>query len=430
VFSRTLLKSVVSYVLLVTGAATAGVAAEPTSGDPPAGLVSLAEARERALAANPEIQALAAQVQAAEGAHRQARAFANPELVIEVEDFGGNLPAEAATQRTFSLSQSLEWFGRRSARVAAADLARQVSVLDLERKRRDIIAEVDRRFSLVLGAQERAAIAGENARTAHEVTEAVAALVAAGEVSPIEEARAQGDEALAVIDHASAERDVDLERLELARLWGEAQRAPAGVRGELAGTAMLPELEGALAALGELPDLTRWDAEVARQESLHTVARRQWLPDLGLSVGARSYGGSDNHAYVAGLTLPIPLFTQFAGARAETSARLEQVKQERRAEDARLRVALLAAHQTLARAIDEAQHLRDGVLPRALTVFEALSEGYRRGKFRLLDLLEARRTLAQTRLRYVDALVRLNTADADLRRLAPTTASENGNGAR
>jgi outer membrane protein, heavy metal efflux system len=429
VSSRTALRLVVSFLVLAAMTATAGAAAEPAPVDPPSSLVTLDEARERAFAANPEIQALAAQVQAAEGAYRQARAFANPELVIEAEDFGGNLPAEAPTQRTFSLSQSFEWFGRRSARTGAADLARQVAALDLERKRRDIVAEVDRRFSLVLGAQERAAIAGENARTAREVTQAVAALVAAGEVSPIEEARAQADEALADIDHANAARDVDLARRELARLWGDALRSAAGARGRLAETATLPELEGALAAVAELPDLTRWDVEVARQESLHTVAQRQSLPDLALSVGTRSYGGSGGHAYVAGLTLPIPLLTQFAGARAEASARLEQVKQERRAEDARVRVALLAAHETLAQAIDEAQRLRVNVLPKALTIYEALNEGYRRGKFGLLDLLEARRTLAQTRLRYVEALVRLNTADADLRRLAPAPAGANGSGA-
>ena len=94
----------------------------------------------------------------------------------------------------------------------------------------------------------------------------------------------------------------------------------------------------------------------------------------------------------------------------------QQAKHDRRADEVRIRVELLTAYETLSRAVDEARALRDEVLPRASTVYEALNEGYRRGKFRLLDLLEARRTLAHTRLRYVDALVRLSIADADLRR--------------
>jgi len=420
---------VVCCCLIVAGHATVSLAADSAPVAAPVAFVTLVEVREKALATNPELQALAAQVQAAAGAYRQARAFANPELVIEAEDFGGTLPADATSQETFSISQSIEWFGKRSARVAAADLAQKVAASDIERKRRDIVTEVDRRFAVVLGAQERAAIAEENSRTAHEVTQAVSALVAAGEVSPIEEARAQADEALASIDHANAQRDVDLARRELAQLWGEAQPSLIGGDGRLAETATVPDVDLALAAIAALPDLTRWDAEAARLDSLHTLARRQVFPDLALSVGTRFYGGSGDHAYVAGLALPIPLLTQFAGARAEASARVEQVKHEKRAEETRIRVALLSAHQTLSRAIDEAQRLRDEVLPRAFTVYEALNEGYRRGKFRLLDLLEARRILAQTRLRYVDALVRLNVADADLRRLVPTTAPI-GNGAQ
>lgn len=390
---------------------------DSASDNPSAATLTLADARQRALSVSPELQGLAAQVQAAEGAYRQARAFANPDLVLEAEDFGGSGTLDVTSQRTFSISQSIEWFGKRSARVHAAQLARNVSVRDLARGRRDILAEVDRKFATLLGAQERAAIAKQNAQTAHEVTQAVSALVAAGEVSPIEEARAQGDEALASIDLANALRDVDLARRALAQLWGEDAPSFAAAAGTLTLTATVPDRETALAAIASLPDLTRWDAEAARQASLVTLARRQALPDLTLSVGTRSYSGSSERAYVAGVALPIPLFTQFAGARAEASARQQQVKHDRRAEEARVAVAFLSAHETLSWAIDEARALRDEVLPRALNVYEALNEGYRRGKFRLLDLLEARRTLAQTRLRYVDALVRLNIADADLRRL-------------
>ncbi|MBI4917710.1 MAG: TolC family protein, partial [Acidobacteria bacterium] len=372
-----------------------------------------------ALAANPELRALAAQVVAAAGAYRQSGAVANPELVVESEDFGSDRPSDVASQRTISLSQAIEWPGKRSARRQAAGLARDVAANDLERARRDVLAEVDRAFATLLGAQQRLAITAENARTAREVSAAVAALVVAGESSPIEESRAQGDEALAAIDQASAERDVDLARHGLAALWGEEQPSSIVAAGELAHEVTLPAREQALAALAALPDLRRWDLERSRHESLLTLAARQTLPDLAVSVGTRSYGGSDGRAWVVGIAVPLPLFSRFAGARAEASARLEQVKQERRAEEVRLAVAFLAAHETLARATAEVRTLRDDVVPRAIAVYDALNEGYRRGKFRLLDLLEARRSLAASRLRYLDALVRMNAAEADLQRLIP-----------
>ncbi|MDD5564956.1 MAG: TolC family protein [Thermoanaerobaculaceae bacterium] len=385
----------------------------------PASTLTLAGARQQALSTSPDLQALNARVQAAEGAARQARAFANPELALETEDFGGDKTLGVTPQNTVSLSQGIEWFGKRSARVEAAQHGSEVAVRDLARGRRDLLADVDRAFTALLGAQDRAAIAEQNAETAREVTRAVSSLVAAGEVSPVEEARAQGDEALAAIDLENSRRDLDLARRELTRLWGEDSPPSFAAAGTLAASAVLPDRDTAMVGLASLPDLTRWDAEVARQTSLVEFARKQVLPDLKLSVGTRSYSGLSGRAYAAGLAIPIPLATQYAGAKAEASAHQEQIKLDRRAEEVRIRVRFLAAHETLSRAISEARALRDEVLPRAARVYEALNEGYRRGKFRLLDLLEARRTLAQTRLRYVDALVRLNTADADLRRLLP-----------
>lgn len=381
--------------------------------------LTLSQARELALAANPELAALAAEVAAAAGASLQAGAFSNPELTVESEDFGGDRPAEVRAQHTLSISQGLEWPGKRAARRRAAELAGDVASFDLERGRRDLLAEVDRTFAVLLGAQERLAITGENARTAREVTAAVSALVEAGEVSPIEEARAQGDEALAAIDLANAERDVDLARRALAVLWAEEQPEQFAAEGDLSAAVKLPDRAATLDALAGLPDLARWDAETARAATLLDLARRQALPDFTASLGARTYSGLNGNAFVAGLALPLPLLTQYAGARAEASARLEQAKHDRRAAETQVARAFLAAHETLSRAIGEADSLRREVLPRAEQVYEALNEGYRRGKFRLVDLLDARRTLAQARLRHVEALTRLNVAAADLQRLLP-----------
>lgn len=412
-------------ILAVRQAHGGGLPPDTLPAPNPDASLTLAEARGNALAASPALQALEAQLRAADGASRQARAFVNPDLLFEAEDFGGDASLPVTPQRTFSLSQSIEWFGKRSARIAATERGRDVVARDLARGRRDLLAEVDRRFAALLGAQERLSIAEQNAETALEVTRAVTSLVEAGEASPVEAARAESDEALTSIDLANARRDLDLARRNLTSLWGDVAPTFPAAAGSLATTAPLPDRDLALAGLAELPDLTRWDAEIARQASLVTYAKRLALPDLTLSVGTRSLSGLTGRTWVAGLALPIPLFTQFAGARAEAGARQQQAAFERNAEDVRVRTELVAAYTTLSRAIEEARAIREQVLPRAEKVYDALNEGYRRGKFRLLDLLEARRTLAQTRLRYVEALVRLNLASADLQRLMPDPANDN-----
>ncbi len=393
-------------------------------------VLTLEEARERALAASPDLAAAAAHARALEGALRQAGALPNPDLSFEAEDFGGNLPPETVSQRTLALSERIEWFGKRSVRLDAAREERNVAARDLDRRRLDLLLEVNRRFAMLLGAQERLGIAEENAGTAREVRRAVAALVSAGEASPIEEARAEGDEVLAAIERENASRDVALAARALGQLWGDASPSYARASGRLDGGAALPDRDAALAALARLPDQARWEAEVSRALAAETLARRQALPDITLSAGTRSFPGTGLQTWVAGVSIPVPILSTYSGARAEATARREQARAEGRAEASRLRTAWLAAEESLRRAVEEVRLLRDRVLPNARQVYEALNEGYRRGKFRLLDLLEARRSLAAARLREIDALTRLSIATAEVRRLTPDPSGPQQGAAR
>ncbi len=52
--------------------------------------------------------------------------------------------------------------------------------------------------------------------------------------------------------------------------------------------------------------------------------------------------------------------------------------------------------------------------PNFRQVYDSVEEGYRRGKFRLLELLDARRTLTVAVLRRNDALVAAGLAAAEL----------------
>ncbi len=80
--------------------------------------------------------------------------------------------------------------------------------------------------------------------------------------------------------------------------------------------------------------------------------------------------------------------------------------------------ALLAdAYAALASAHDEATILRTDALPGAQQTFEAVTEGYRLGRFGLLDVLDAQRTLIAVGGQYVRALAEYHKAVAEVERL-------------
>jgi outer membrane protein, heavy metal efflux system len=113
--------------------------------------------------------------------------------------------------------------------------------------------------------------------------------------------------------------------------------------------------------------------------------------------------------------VPLPVLHRNQGAILEAQYRLAKAE-ERRAAVVRVRAALGAAYATLTAAFTEVTTLQQEVLPGAHRVFEATSEGYRQGKFSLLDVLDAQRTLFEARGRYIEALATYHKAVIEVER--------------
>ena len=380
--------------------------------------LTLSQAKEIALRDNPALRAADSQYRASEGAARQAASFQNPSLELRKEDFGSSPPYEqVAPQESLSFTQTVRTAGKRSSEKEAARWASRATSEDFQRLTLDLLADVERGFAELLGAQERVRLSIENLETASQVAAAVSAMVEAGEVSPIEQARAGNEKDLAEVDLQSARRDVELARRKLARLLGQEEPLFDLAEGSLASEVEIPGEAAIAEGLKALPDMKRWDAEAKRLESSLQAAKSKPWPDLTFTVGVRKYTQTQERAYLAGIALPLPLFNRNSGAIVEASALLDQGLLQRRAEEVRLRNAATSSRLVLEKASAEVRTLKERVMPNAQQIFVAIEEGYRRGKFRLLDLLEARRSLAGARLRYVEALVRLNSAKADMDRL-------------
>jgi len=87
--------------------------------------LQLQDAFDRAAAFDPGLRAAGAGVEAAEGGLRQARARPNPTLGVETENFGGknDLRNFNGAETTFSVSQEVEFGGKRRARIRRAERA-------------------------------------------------------------------------------------------------------------------------------------------------------------------------------------------------------------------------------------------------------------------------------------------------------------------
>lgn len=130
----------------------------------------------------PRLRALDAEVEAAQGRARQARAWLNPVVGVEVEDVAGTAPYHGSdrAQTTVSVSEPLELFGQRGARKAAGQAALRSAEADRFAAKLDFAYELAVAYAQAEAAQARVTVLTEDLARAQEDVRSARALVNAG----------------------------------------------------------------------------------------------------------------------------------------------------------------------------------------------------------------------------------------------------------
>jgi cobalt-zinc-cadmium efflux system outer membrane protein len=110
-------------------------------------------------------------------------------------------------------------------------------------------------------------------------------------------------------------------------------------------------------------------------------------------------------------------FDRNRGGVLEARYRLARAEEERRSAEVRLGQALAEVYHSLTTAYRDATLIQRDVLPAAQEAFDVATEGYRQGKFGFLEVLDAQRTLFDTKGQYLEALSAYHKAVADAERL-------------
>jgi outer membrane protein, heavy metal efflux system len=393
----------------------------------PSGELTLEQIQALAITRSPEIAAAASELRAREGRLLQAGARPNPELTGTSENLGGDTAKSGGVESTLQIGQRLELGGDRAARMAVATAERDLARWDLEFRRLDVASRATRAYFDVLAAQRRMQLADDAVRLAEEVRSTVAARVEAGKVSPIEETRGEVALAAEKIERDRAAADVHAVRSRLAATWGSASARFERVAGDLDAMPPVPTLDAVIAAVERNPEVARWAAEIAEREAALRVERARAVPDVTVGGGYRHFELGTGAAVVTA-TVPLPLFDRNRGAQIEARERITRAQDERRAAVVRIRQLVEETHASLARAESEVRNLREQVVPGAESVYAAVSEGYRLGKFGYMEVLDARRTLAAVRAQLARAQADLHRAFADLQRLTAAPMNDISNG--
>ena len=250
-----------------------------------------------------------------------------------------------------------------------------------------------------------------------QVRETTLKRIDAGDVPRIESARARVPEAMARVELRRAQRSYDAARRQLALTWA----ATDPVFHDFDVTSSIdsfediqapPPPEALVNLINQNPQIARWATQISARRAETRLARAEAVPELTGRLGYRNDQGSGDHALVAGVSIPLPVFDRRQGASLAARLGVNSAQQRRRDAQLHLEAQLSEAYGNLANAYDEATTLSEEALPPATEAFEVTRRAFEKGDLAFLDVLDAQRTLVELRTRHIEALNQYHTAVA------------------
>ena len=383
---------------------------------PPATLTRVA-AGELAVRNSPDVQAALAEVRAALANTRQARLLSNPVLALNVRFVGDSEVVEAG------LSQPLIDLLTRPARSRAADARLRAAAQRAVLEAIDVLQATERAYAEAVAAAAQLDLLDEQASLLDELLDVAEARQQAGEATRLDVVGFEARRAALDTRAINVRAQERVARLTLARLIGRpSDPATFDLQGAAESAEVADERAAILDALDTRPEILAERFELASSGEQVTLAG--FAPFDPLGAGAETET-EDETSVGPSVTLPIPIFdfgtTGKERARAEVLAarhRLTGVTRRVVEEVRQARAAVLAADETVAA-------VNDTLLPLQRERVEQTRAAYRAGFADVTDVLAAEGDLLSAQAELIDARLRREVADADLRRAVGGVAERN-----
>jgi cobalt-zinc-cadmium efflux system outer membrane protein len=381
--------------------------------------ITLRDAVAFALINNPKLNAYSLDIRAAEARKLQAGLLPNPQIEVEVEEFGGTGDRAGfdSSETSIKIGHLIELADKRSKRTHLADIEKDLAELDFKSKRLDVMSDVAGAFIDVLAAQEQLSLSKELVDLSEKAYSTVAERVRAGQDSPVEQTKAKIALSNTRIEFERASNKLTSARHQLAATWGSSNPIFERVAGGFYDISPVPSLEELASLISQNPDIARWQTEKDKRRAALELEKAKSTSDIKLNGGIQYFDEGDDSAFILGLTILFPLFDRNQGNIQQAIYILAKAEEQHKAAQAEIRAKLAEASTKLSNSFSEVNIIQNDVLPNARSAFDATNEGYREGKFEYLVVLDAQRTFFEVRVKYIEALVGYYKARADVERL-------------
>ena len=370
--------------------------------------------------AHPQITAGQHEIAAARAAVDAAGVVPNPSLELSGAYGQANDNSISRMEWGLGLSIPLGWIAMRGAQIDAAGAEAKVADARARGLRRDILLQLRLQFWNLVYAQARV----EALEELHEQTRALVTTVKRrvdqGEVRPVEATRVEVEAEKMTGELETARSTLTARRAQLA-MWLR-DRAPGRLVavGDLTALPVAMTAQRARArARAEHPVVLAAVARVEASAAKVSVEQRARMP--AVEVGAFTDHELDRRAYGLGVSVELPVWNWNQAHIQQAEATLAADRQRLEAKRIELEAAAIEAQSACQAGVTRATRYQDRALPKAVSATRTIERTYQLGEATLLEVIDARRTLLETRRQSLEAWVR---AQVDCSRLSALTGED------
>lgn len=388
----------------------------------------------RALADNPDLRAVRAEVEAARGRLLQAGLRPNPML-----ELGGQKALSPDNNIMVGVTLPLDLNRRKEGRVGVADRELEMKVAQVMDRERRLRADVRMKAADVLAARRDLEVTDDLLRVNREALALIGERVRRGAAPPLEESLLLVEVNRLEAKRRLLESQVEVFALQLRVLVGLPVEVPLSVKGDLSQPPPTPDRPSAInRALERRPDLqvARADAATARARILKEEAEGRWDASISVNYQRQDFGFGLNGLTDRGGTRPIQdVFHYFGGAvsitlpvRNQNQGNVAAARADATAADRRLELAILITRQEVESAFTQYEAARRsleiyarGVRDVARQNLDVVRKTYDLGRGSLLDVIAEQRRYIEIEMGYTESLKQLYNTGVEIERAVGAT---------
>lgn len=378
---------------------------------------TLASSIERVLQIAPETKVAAANIQASQGALKQADTWQNPSISVRVDNKIGLDSGTGGQDLTqFSINQPLPLFGLRAQKTNVAQAGLDASIALADYQHLSLEQQIAIRFHRLQFATANYKLAGERLAFADKLKDTGRKREQAGDMAILERTRLDlvRETAKQLLDKAEGKHNEALAQFRalLELPFTQTPALPA-----LTPVENLPPLARYIEILPRHPLLSAAHYNVKSAKANVDLVKADRLPKLSLDLYRdRDFlAGREQNSHGIGLTVTVPIWDKKRGKLAETRAMVQQGYAQRDILLRDLKSSVGQSYLHLGHLIEQGEHYRLHVFHPSRRVFEMTNKAYEAGEVEILSLIDANNIYFEAQRRYLELLQEAWLEAAELR---------------